>query len=157
MEPTEPRCLSRSPEGTRQLGQTIGRSLSPGDAVLLRGELGTGKTLLARGVAEGLGVTSWRGSPTFTLVNEYRTSPALFHVDLYRLSAMEVQRLGLEDYARPDAILIVEWPERAQDFLTDLLGAARLEVRLEHLGGDLRQITIDDPLGRLGRTRLVLT
>ena len=152
MELSTSRFVSRSPDETRRLGQTVGRSLAPGEAVLLRGDLGSGKTLLARGIAESLGVTAWRGSPTLTLVNEYPASTPLFHVDLYRLNAVEVERLGLEEYARPDAILVIEWPDHGGDYLQELLGSARVELHLEHLGGDQRRITVGHPSGQLGLT-----
>jgi tRNA threonylcarbamoyladenosine biosynthesis protein TsaE len=108
------RYRSLSEEATLHLGRIMGRSLVPGLTVLLSGELGTGKTVLVRGVGEALGVTRVR-SPSFTLVNEYRTARADFfiaHADLYRLDPDGVEELGLEEYADNGGVLFVEWPDR---------------------------------------------
>jgi tRNA threonylcarbamoyladenosine biosynthesis protein TsaE len=99
---------------TVRLGRRIARLLAPGDLVLLEGELGAGKTFLARAIARALGVDSREiGSPTFTLVHEYETERAtLLHVDLYRLldgPRAEVERLGLRERRAEGAILVVEW------------------------------------------------
>lgn len=104
--------LSNSEEETRRMGRCLGRALTAGAVVLLEGELGTGKTVLVRGVGEELGASGVR-SPSFTLVNEYRTPGLmLVHADLYRMEA-GAEGLGLEEYALlPDAALLVEWPDR---------------------------------------------
>ncbi|MDR1377338.1 MAG: tRNA (adenosine(37)-N6)-threonylcarbamoyltransferase complex ATPase subunit type 1 TsaE [Synergistaceae bacterium] len=105
---------SSSEETTLYFGRTLGTFLVPGIVVLLSGELGMGKTLLARGIGESLGTTRVR-SPSFTLVNEYPTDKcALIHADLYRLEPEDVEDLGLEDYLEgPEpCVLLVEWPER---------------------------------------------
>ncbi len=83
--------VSTSPAETRRLGVRVGRHLRPGDAVWLMGEMGAGKTLSARGIAEGLGVPGGRGgrSPTFTLVHEYTGRHPIYHLDLYRLQGEE--------------------------------------------------------------------
>lgn len=106
--------LRSSSEGaTRNLGRLLGRVLRPGVTVLLRGDLGAGKTVLVRGVGDALGAKGVR-SPSFTLINEYRTPGLLLvHADLYRLDAGSADALGLEEYAGlPDAALLVEWPDR---------------------------------------------
>src|SRR5579871_6204100 len=107
------RIDTRSSEATAEVGRTLGSRLRGGDLVLLRGPIGAGKSVLARGLGEALGVTAWAGSPTFTLVNEYETDPRLYHIDLYRLGASEVEELGLEEYLRADTLAIVEWADRA--------------------------------------------
>jgi tRNA threonylcarbamoyladenosine biosynthesis protein TsaE len=114
---------------TARLGATIAAGLAPGDAVLLKGDLGSGKTTLARAILTALGVTEAVPSPTFTLVQTYET-PLLTvsHYDLYRLkNEMELEELGLDDALSQGACLI-EWPERAEsrmpaDALTAMLDA----------------------------------
>ncbi|MDR2527524.1 MAG: tRNA (adenosine(37)-N6)-threonylcarbamoyltransferase complex ATPase subunit type 1 TsaE [Synergistaceae bacterium] len=106
------RFHSSSEEETLYLGRVLGRALLPGTTVLLFGELGTGKTALVRGVGEALGATRVR-SPSFTLVNEYRTQGlTLLHADLYRLESGEVETLGLDEESEEPHVLFVEWPDR---------------------------------------------
>jgi tRNA threonylcarbamoyl adenosine modification protein YjeE len=99
-----------------RLGALLGELLTPGDIVLLKGELGAGKTVFARGLAKGLGVSMDYDvvSPTFTLLNIYPGKCCFYHADLYRLSQGEVLDLELLDEAQ-EGVLAVEWPERAGD------------------------------------------
>lgn len=133
--------VTAGPEETAALGRQLAAALGGGDIVLLYGPIGAGKSVFARGIAEGLGSERWRGSPTFTLVHEYSTQPALYHLDLYRLSSGEVTDLGLEDYSRPDAVLVVEWADRAQELL-HALGCRVIDVEIDHAGEDTRQVRI---------------
>jgi len=104
-------------DATQRLGAKIASGLKCGDAVALWGELGAGKTTLARAILVALGVREEVPSPTFTLVQRYDTEPAIAHYDLYRLrSAREMDELGLEDALGQGAVL-VEWPERAPEAL----------------------------------------
>src|ERR1700688_1150117 len=105
---------SHSPEETAALGEAWGRAATAGLVIALSGDLGAGKTQLAKGVARGLGVTSRVHSPTFTLVNQYDGGRLpLFHVDLYRLETPDqIIAAGLEEYFRPDGVSVIEWPER---------------------------------------------
>lgn len=125
---------------TLEVGHSLSRQLRAGDVVLLRGPLGAGKSVLARGVAEGLGVRRWRGSPTFALLNEYETIPPLYHADLYRLTADEVEDLHLEELL-DDGILLVEWPERAGTFW-DTVGRRHIEITIAILSLEERLITL---------------
>lgn len=120
--------VSRSTAQTRRLGERIGRSLTAGDVVLLQGELGAGKTVLAQGIGRGLGVAAAIKSSSFVLVNEYQGRVRMYHADLYRIEdPREVFDLALEEMAA-DGVLIVEWPERAWDELPP----EHLLVRLEY-------------------------
>jgi tRNA threonylcarbamoyladenosine biosynthesis protein TsaE len=105
---------TRTEADTQAAGRRLGESLAPGTAVLLYGDLGAGKTAFVRGLAEGLGIDPDAvSSPTFTIVQEYRGPHlTLQHVDLYRLSPVDVAELGLDDLAAPDTVIAIEWAER---------------------------------------------
>jgi tRNA threonylcarbamoyl adenosine modification protein YjeE len=127
---------------TKALGAQIAAGLTAGDVVSLRGDLGAGKTVLARGILEALGVTEPVPSPTFTLVQHYDT-PALpvDHFDLYRMEAeSELEQLGLGDALATGAALI-EWPEKAGARLPD----DALRVDLEVIGDNSRRATLSGP------------
>jgi tRNA threonylcarbamoyladenosine biosynthesis protein TsaE len=101
------------PDATHRLGQWLGEQARTGDTLLLSGDLGAGKTSLAKGLAEGLGVEEPVTSPTFTLLNEYRGRLPLFHFDFYRLEAPEIASMGLYEYwLEPRGVVAIEWPER---------------------------------------------
>lgn len=136
-----PLHVTGGPEETAALGRRLASGLQGGDIVLLYGTIGAGKSVFARGIAEGMGATRWRGSPTFTLIHEYSTRPPLYHLDLYRISADETADLGLEDYARPDAIMVVEWADRAETQLLSL-GGRVIQVEIDHAGEDTREVRI---------------
>ena len=125
---------------TAAVGRDLAQSLRAGDAVLLQGELGAGKTAFVRGLAEGLGVPADAvSSPTFTLILEYRGGRLpLFHVDLYRLDdRREIDDLGLEEIAA-DGVLAIEWAEKLPR-----RPANATVVRFVHGEGDARTLTIE--------------
>jgi tRNA threonylcarbamoyladenosine biosynthesis protein TsaE len=138
-----------SRRATRQLGEAIAASLVPGDLVILSGDLGAGKTFLARALLRAAGVREPRiVSPTFTLVQQYASrTAAILHADLYRLLdspvglETEVMRLGLREQRDEGAILIVEW---GQDACAALGGAPELTVTLHHAGA-LRRAVLAGP------------
>lgn len=133
--------IIESAEAMQQLGRDLAASLTPGDVVLLHGDLGAGKTTLTQGVARGLGIDQPVQSPTFTLVREHEgSSMRLYHLDLYRLDDPdELEDVGYELYINPtDGVSLIEWPERADDWLPERF----LLVQIEHLGGDRRQVTL---------------
>jgi tRNA threonylcarbamoyladenosine biosynthesis protein TsaE len=133
-----PDVTTNSATETEDLGRGWGERLQSGDVVLLKGELGAGKTTFVRGVAQGAGSAAPVASPTFQLVRIYPGRVQLAHVDLYRVeNSAELTGLGLEELVTQGAV-VVEWGERL-----DVDGAALLEF--EHLGGDRRLIrTIRD-------------
>lgn len=129
---------------TEALGARIGPELRVGDAVLLSGPLGAGKTALARAILRALGVSGHVPSPTFTLVQSYETPAlALRHFDLYRIeNEADLRELGLDD-ALDDGAILVEWPERAAahfpaDALSIELTPAGEAARMAHLSGSAR-------------------
>jgi tRNA threonylcarbamoyl adenosine modification protein YjeE len=116
-------------DATARLGAAIAGGLGAGDAVALWGDLGAGKTTLARAILAALGVTEDVPSPTFTLVQSYDTEPPVSHYDLYRLkSARELEELGFDDTLLDGAVL-VEWPERAPEALPPEALHVRLGLR----------------------------
>ena len=134
---------TRAPEETERAGAELAASLSPGDVVLVSGELGAGKTTFVRGALRALGVTEPITSPTFVVGALYdgETGP-LAHLDLYRLTGLDDEDPGLLDpYFAPDLVTFVEWPER--DGLDALLGERPVarHVALAHAGGDRRRLS----------------
>ena len=128
-----------SADATRSLGAALAAVAAPGDRIALLGELGAGKTQLAKGFATGLGVTDVVNSPSFTLMAEYEGRLRLFHLDLYRLSgSAEVLAGGLLDERQATGVTLTEWAER----LDAALDPERLEVRLAITGDNRRSIEI---------------
>lgn len=128
-----PVVRTHSEEETIAFGREFARMLPGQCAVLLVGNLGAGKTTLAKGIAEGLGAAPGDevSSPTFTLIHQY--SETLYHIDLYRLdTAAEVRTLGLDEIFDRQAVVLVEWGER----FPELMPEQRIEVHLRHTGGD---------------------
>lgn len=117
---------------TVALAQRLAPSLREGGVIYLRGELGAGKTTFARALLRELGVGERVKSPTYSLLERYNVDEHdAFHLDLYRIAgAGELEWLGLDELDAPDAIVLVEWPERG----TGALPAADLDVALEHAG-----------------------
>lgn len=126
--------ITTSEEETRRVGSELAGWLAPDGILLLSGDLGSGKTVLAQGVAAGLGIDPRQvQSPTFTLVREHRGKAArLVHIDLYRLAAEETLELGLEELFASDGVKVVEWAER---LAFEVAGALRLVV-LRRPGGE---------------------
>jgi tRNA threonylcarbamoyladenosine biosynthesis protein TsaE len=122
---------SASPEATRAIGERIGAALAPGSVVLLRGPLGAGKTVLAKGIARGLGVEDEIISPTYTIVADYPGRIPLAHVDLYRVEgATEIAGLGLDDLLAGPGVTVVEWGEKLEPTLQGR-EAVRVTISLE--------------------------
>ena len=136
-----PTFHTASEEETIALGEKLARELPARAAVLLIGNLGAGKTTLAKGIVKGLGVAAPEevSSPTFTLIHEYGAPPKVYHVDLYRLDrAGEAARLGLDELFDRDAMVMIEWGER----FPELMPPARVEIRIRTGEGDQREIEV---------------
>jgi tRNA threonylcarbamoyladenosine biosynthesis protein TsaE len=130
---------SSSPAETIALGEVLGRAARAGDLLCLWGDLGAGKTQLAKGIARGLDIDATVNSPTFVLMAEYPGRVPLFHVDLYRLAdAADALAGGVVDERQADGVTVVEWPER----MGDVLPASRLDVRIHGTGDDPREIEL---------------
>jgi tRNA threonylcarbamoyladenosine biosynthesis protein TsaE len=131
---------TQSETETGAAGSALAADLSPGDVLLLTGDLGAGKTAFVRGVAAGLGIDPGEvSSPTFTLIQEYRGGRlTLHHIDLYRLTPREVDDLGLDELVDGGGVVAVEWPER---WLLPPAGSIR--VTITATGDAARTIQID--------------
>jgi tRNA threonylcarbamoyladenosine biosynthesis protein TsaE len=134
--------LTHSAEETIAFGRKLATDLSPPLIVLLRGDLGAGKTTLVKGIAEGFGAARADDvtSPTFTLVHEYRGPDViLYHVDLYRIDTQrELETLGLDDLLAPNCILLIEWGEK----FPRLQREQNLEIALERVAETERRIVL---------------
>ena len=111
---------STSEKETKELGIKLSNVITKGSVISLRGSLGAGKTVFAKGFAEGLGISEAIVSPTFTLVQEYDGKFKMYHLDLYRLSGEdEFESMGGEDFLYPDGVTLIEWSEKIEDMLPD--------------------------------------
>ena len=132
--------VSNSPTATLSLGVKIGERLKPGSLLTLTGELGCGKTLLTRGICDGLGVPPRQvNSPTFVLVNEYRGRMPVFHLDMYQLgAAFDAVEFGFFDYlARAESgVMIIEWAEKIADVLPD----EHMNIKIDILSARKRRL-----------------
>jgi tRNA threonylcarbamoyladenosine biosynthesis protein TsaE len=132
-----------APRQTEALGAELAAALTPGDIVLVQGELGAGKTTFVRAAAAALGVSHPVTSPTFSVGHRYQGSHVtVSHLDLYRLVALSEEEPDLlDDYLGPTRIAFVEWPEDTSAELRN----ARVRVTLTHLGGDRRRVVMEMP------------
>jgi tRNA threonylcarbamoyladenosine biosynthesis protein TsaE len=137
-------------DDTIAVGRKVAVLLKPSQLLILRGDLGAGKTTLVKGIAEGLNAAAAEEvtSPTFTLIHEFegeyrmngKTTPVtLYHLDLYRIEGeRQLESLGIEELVRPDSIVLVEWGEKFSSIVKRSDG----EIVVESLGGDARRITL---------------
>jgi tRNA threonylcarbamoyladenosine biosynthesis protein TsaE len=134
---------TQSEEDTIALGEKLAAELPPKAVVLLIGNLGAGKTTLAKGIVKGLGAAQPDevSSPTFTLIHEY--SPSVYHIDLYRLDREDqVATLGLDEIFDRDAVVLIEWGER----FPRVMPADRIEIRLRATGENSREIEVSSTM-----------
>lgn len=138
------RFITKNSKETAKVATLLAKRMRGGEVVALIGNLGAGKTTFAQAFAKALGVKERVQSPTFIFMHEHRlrrrTGPGIFlHVDAYRGGADELRHVGLEEYlGRPDTVVLIEWADR----VTRLLPKRRITIRLRHLGGDRRGISI---------------
>lgn len=134
------KLLSRSAAETTEVGHRLGRSLSPGDVVALTGMLGSGKSVLARGILRGLGISGAIPSPSFIVAASYEGRLPVNHIDLYRLATPdEAIAAGVEDLVYSGGVSVIEWAEK----IWELLPPSRIEVTIEPGGApDERMLTI---------------
>ena len=124
------KTVSRSPEETVQLGEHLGKALKRGDIICLFGDLGSGKTTLIKGIAQGMGIRrSHVHSPSFVLMNIYEGRLPLFHFDLYRLDYIgEIRAIGYDDFLYNDGVAVIEWADKLGSHLPEQY----LKVELKH-------------------------
>jgi len=137
--------VTKSAEETRKVGEVIGKRLRPGDVVCLVGELGSGKTTITQGIAQGLGVRNFVVSASFKLINEYKGKIPVYHFDLFRLERIsEVEELGYREYFYDQGVTIIEWAEKIRPLWPD----ERIEIELKITSEDSREIKILNLMGK---------
>jgi tRNA threonylcarbamoyladenosine biosynthesis protein TsaE len=145
---------THSPDATERLGRRLGGRLHPGDVVALIGPLGAGKTVLARGIAGGAGASGYIASPSFVVIREYAGPIRVYHADLYRLERPdEIADLGLDEIVDAGGLLVVEWADRAREWLP------REHIRAVLAFGaseDARLITLEAPVSMADRLDAVV-
>lgn len=131
---------TKGADQTLKLGQALGRMLKEGTLIALMGELGAGKTVLAKGIAKGLGIQDEGEvtSPSFVLVNEYFGRIPIYHIDLYRLEdPAEAEGLGWEEFVCGSGVVVVEWAEK----IASKLPEERMDIQIQWLGEEERKMT----------------
>lgn len=135
--------LSKGPDDTKETGFRLGRLLQPGDVVGLYGELGTGKTIMVKGIARAFGIDEREiVSASFTIISGYDTTPPFVHIDLYRIEeaeGLELDELGLWEYMGGDCVAVIEWAEKAERWLPE----DSIKVIFNPIGELTREITIE--------------
>ncbi|MHB0915789.1 MAG: tRNA (adenosine(37)-N6)-threonylcarbamoyltransferase complex ATPase subunit type 1 TsaE [Thermoleophilia bacterium] len=130
---------SGSEEETSRFAAGFARLLSPGDTVLLRGQLGAGKTFFVRAAARALGVTVPVTSPSFTMANSYQGEMLIHHLDLYRLPVFDIQaEADFSDFFADDAITFIEWPEAIEGHIA----GTRAVIDMKHIDEHSRELRI---------------
>src|SRR5579863_5303962 len=134
--------ITESPEETIALGRTLASMLAPPTLVVLRGDLGAGKTTLVKGIAEAFHAASEEDvtSPTFTLIHEYRgPEAALYHIDLYRVDTpRQLETLGIDDLIAENSVVLIEWGEKFARFERE----RDVEIALERVGENERRVRV---------------
>ncbi len=120
---------SSSEEETIKIGEELGKLLKPGTIIGLIGELGTGKTVLVKGIARGLNIREEPNSPTFVIMNKYDGRMPLYHFDLYRISSEEeLEEIGYEEYFYGQGVTIVEWSDRIKEIFPEY--TIKIEIKI---------------------------
>ncbi len=139
------RYVTHSSKETRSLGEELSKLLRPGDVLVLRGEMGAGKSELTRGIARGLGIGGPIASPTFTILQAYDSGRLpLYHFDWYRIGdPEELYNIGAEEYLAGEGVSVVEWPERAPCMLPE----AHLQISIAYGAGENERVIEITPVG----------
>ena len=134
------KIISKAVKETKSIGAKIAKRVKKGDIIFLYGDLGSGKTVLAKGIASGLGIDQRSIiSPTFVLLREYDSDLPLYHFDFYRLRSLkEIIPLGIEEYFYGNGLSVVEWPDRLGKFIPDEF----LKVELKIKGNTIRYLEV---------------
>ena len=134
---------TNTPQETFCVGKKIGENARPGQIYTLTGDLGVGKTVFTQGVAAGLGITEPISSPTFTIIQEYKTGRLpLYHFDVYRIGDIEeMDEIGYEDYVYGEGVCLIEWANLIEEILPDHYQKITIRKDLEK-GFDYRRITV---------------
>lgn len=138
------KLISNSVEETIKIGEKLAKRIKKGSCVALVGDLGSGKTVLTKGIAKGLGVKNPRyvNSPTFVIIKEYKGRLPLYHFDLYRLNRSSViDTENFEEYFYDDGVTVIEWADK----IRKLLPKKFIEIRLKVIGENKRRIEISNP------------
>jgi len=134
--------ITHSADETIAFGRKLAAELAPPKLVILRGDLGAGKTTLIKGIVEGFRAASLEDvtSPTFTLVHEFRAPQAdIYHIDLYRVDTpRQLETIGIDDLLGPRSVLLIEWGEKFERFTKD----RDVEIRIQRVGENERKIQI---------------
>ena len=134
------KILSKSPDETKALGKRLAKTLREGDILCLFGDLGSGKTTLIKGIAQGLGVNEKKvSSPTFVLLNIYEGTRTLYHFDLYRLEDLQgISSIGYDEFLYGSGVSVIEWADRLGEFLPDQY----VKIEIKHKTPEERTITL---------------
>jgi len=143
------KIIVNSPEETIAVAKKIGSGLTPGSILTLEGDLAAGKTTFAKGLALGIGIEDVIDSPTFAIVKEYEGETPLYHMDVYRLDGDSDIQFILE-YFDLDGVCVIEWAS----IIEQDLPSERIDVKIEHLDGDRREIAVVDKGGRLANVNV---
>jgi len=137
--------ISNLPKETIELGRKFGSQLKGGEVICLVGPLGSGKTHLIKGIAEGAGADSAEhsvNSPTFVIINEYQGKFDIYHIDCYRLQSLaEFEMLGFDDYCYSDSVVLIEWADKIEQALQE---TRSIRIELSHRGLHQRLIVIEN-------------
>jgi tRNA threonylcarbamoyladenosine biosynthesis protein TsaE len=135
---------TQSPEQTIEIGRGIGERLKGSEVIAVCGPLGSGKTHLIKGIAAGAGASDSRevNSPTFVIVNEYEGRLDIYHIDVYRIDSVdEFERIGFDDFCRPQSVVLIEWADKIESALK---GLDYIRIELSHVGQKKRGILIEN-------------
>ncbi len=128
---------TKTEEETIEVGKTIGKISRPGTVIALIGDLGTGKTVLTKGIAKGMGIREEPNSPTFVILNIYESDKILYHLDLYRLSHPdELTDIGFDEIINSEGVAVIEWADK----IKDILPSSTITVEIKH--GEIKNNTL---------------